>query len=173
MIIYNLIFLYSRMHSVLLKSVLLVFMFICTGNDMLVTDPKLLNTNCQWSAGPVSAFEGPYWSRPGFLNIKLFLTFCQALIIQKSHHCQNLWSAWLTGYQRADYCVSMFLCVCMFACVCTLGPGKSQLCCRPVTGANAGARGCTGLHAPCCDNTERPPKAHKHTHAHSHKHTVA
>lgn len=38
----------------------------------------------------VSAFKYPYWSKPRLINLKLFLTFCQALIIQKSHRCQNL-----------------------------------------------------------------------------------
>ncbi len=65
---------------------------------------------------------------------------------------------WLSG----STLLCAFVCVCV--CVCTLRPGLSQLRCRPVTGANAGARGCTGLHAPYCDNTDRPPNTYKHTH---------
>lgn len=102
----------------------------------------------------LSAFKYPYWSKPYLINLKLFLTFCQALIIQKSHLCQNLWSAWLTGYGNRLPRV----------CVDPVRPGRSQPRWRPVTGANAGARGCTGLHVPYCDNADPPPEVYKHAH---------
>lgn len=117
-------------------------------------------------------FKYPHGRKPGLINLKLFLTFCQALINQKSYRSQNLWCAWLTGYQRADdWLLTTDYCACFCVCVRGLRPGQSPLCCRPVTGANAGARGCTGLKAPQQDNTDRPPKAHNITHSLSH--TVA
>lgn len=73
----------------------------------------------------VMSFKYPHRPKPGLINLKLFLTFRQAVIIQKSYRSQNLWSAWLTGYQRAEHWLKTTVCV--RVCVCGAPWGLANL----------------------------------------------
>lgn len=86
------------------------------------------------------SFESKYLCWPS-LNLQLPLTFCQAAI-NRSPTFDLLVQRLSAG--RTDYCGGV------------LRPGQSPRRCSPLTGAKAGARGCTGLCAPLCDNTDQP-----------------